>query len=64
MLAKPNDQRPGSQSAISPTGTAPGAARKIRVSDLMANDRHVILEHAGELYILRITAKGRLILTK
>jgi len=38
--------------------------RRIRVSDLMPNERQIILEHAGEHYVLRITAKGKLILTK
>ncbi len=42
---------------------APGP-RRIRVSDLMPNERQIILEHAGEHYVLRITAKGKLILTK
>jgi hemin uptake protein HemP len=64
MLAKPRDQRPDSSPGNVPADAAPGIARKIRVSDLMSNDRQVILEHAGDLYILRITAKGRLILTK
>lgn len=38
--------------------------RRLRVADLMGNEKHVILEHAGEHYVLSITAKGRLILTK
>lgn len=42
----------------------PVQERCLRVADLMGNEKHVILEHAGEHYVLRITAKGRLILTK
>jgi hemin uptake protein HemP len=42
----------------------PGPMRRVRVSDLMPGERQVILEHAGEHYILRITARGKLILTK
>jgi hemin uptake protein HemP len=63
MLAKARDHEPGSRDDLP---DAPGASggRKIRVCDLMSNERQVTLEHAGELYILRITAKGRLILTK
>lgn len=64
MLAKPNDPGPDSPPGIRDTPNAPATTRRIRVSDLMSNDRQVILEHAGELYVLRITAKGRLILTK
>jgi hemin uptake protein HemP len=43
--------------------TAP-ETRLIRVSDLMQDNKPIILEHGGESYILRITAKGKLILTK
>lgn len=43
---------------------APVRSRRIRVSDLLRNDREVILEHAGQEYRLRITSKGKLILTK
>lgn len=35
-----------------------------RVSDLMMGGREAILEHDGADYHLRITANGRLILTK
>lgn len=35
-----------------------------KVSDLMQGGREVILEHNGADYHLRITANGRLILTK
>jgi len=43
---------------------APVRSRRIRVRDLLGNDREVILEHAGQEYRLRITSKGKLILTK
>ena len=39
-------------------------AVRIRVSDLLADSREAILEHNGEEYRLRITANGKLILTK
>jgi hemin uptake protein HemP len=64
MATKPRGHRANSLPGTLPADTASGAARKILVSDLMSNDRQVILEHAGDLYILRITSKGRLILTK
>ncbi len=36
----------------------------MRVSDLLADAREAILEHNGQEYRLRITASGKLILTK
>jgi hemin uptake protein HemP len=41
-----------------------GGSRRIKVRDLLGRDREVILEHAGQDYRLRITSKGKLILTK
>jgi hemin uptake protein HemP len=38
--------------------------RRIRVSDLLGSAREAILEHAGQDYRLRVTSKGKLILTK
>jgi hemin uptake protein HemP len=38
--------------------------RRLKVSDLLAGDREAILEHDGQEYRLRITANGKLILTK
>lgn len=37
---------------------------RVKVSELLAGHREAILEHNGEDYLLRITANGRLILTK
>jgi hemin uptake protein HemP len=44
----------------------PSAARPVRVlvSDILAGGREAILEHDGQDYRLRITANGKLILTK
>jgi hemin uptake protein HemP len=39
-------------------------SRRIKVRDLLGRDREVILEHAGQDYRLRVTSKGKLILTK
>jgi hemin uptake protein HemP len=41
-----------------------GGSRRVKVSDLLGHDREVILEHAGQDYRLRVTSKGKLILTK
>jgi hemin uptake protein HemP len=43
------------------SGTRP---RRIKVSELLAGEREAILEHGGQDYRLRITANGKLILTK
>jgi hemin uptake protein HemP len=49
-------------------GQASGAPvtglRRLNVAELLAGDREVILEHGGQDYRLRITANGKLILTK
>jgi hemin uptake protein HemP len=41
-----------------------GRPRRLKVSDLLAGEREVLLEHDGQDYRLRITANGKLILTK
>lgn len=38
--------------------------RRIRTTDLIQGEREIILVHAGEEYVLRITKTGKLILTK
>jgi hemin uptake protein HemP len=42
----------------------PSMTRRLKVSELLAGEREVILEHEGQDYRLRITANGKLILTK
>jgi hemin uptake protein HemP len=42
----------------------PAKPRRLKVSDLMAGEREAVLEHGGQDYRLRITANGKLILTK
>jgi len=44
----------------------PAAPRspRIKVADLLAGTREAILEHDGQDYRLRITANGKLMLTK
>jgi hemin uptake protein HemP len=37
---------------------------RVQVSDLLGGGREAILEHGGQDYRLRITANGKLILTK
>ena len=38
--------------------------RRLKVSELLQGEREVILEHDSQDYRLRITANGKLILTK
>lgn len=38
--------------------------RRLKVSELLGGEREAILEHSGQDYRLRITANGKLILTK
>jgi hemin uptake protein HemP len=55
-----NDQK----EAGDPPAPPAAAPRRLKVSDLMAGAREAILEHSGQDYRLRITASGKLILTK
>jgi hemin uptake protein HemP len=41
-----------------------GKPRRLKVSDLLGDEREAILEHGGQDYRLRVTASGKLILTK
>ncbi len=41
-----------------------GVPRHVSAIELFGDAREVILEHDGQLYRLRITANGKLILTK
>jgi hemin uptake protein HemP len=47
-----------------PPSEAATRQRRLKVSDLLAGEREAILEHGGQDYRLRITANGKLILTK
>ena len=53
--------QPGTPSAA--TGSQ-SQRRQVRSDDLLSGQREVLIEHAGELYSLRQTSKGKLILTK
>ncbi len=47
-----------------PPPAAAGRPRRLKVSELLGGEREAILEHGGQDYRLRITANGKLILTK
>lgn len=61
---KDDPRPPGPQRAPGQNVPAGQSVRRLLVSDLLAGDREVILEHGGQDYRLRITANGKLILTK
>lgn len=44
--------------------TAQRQRKRISSQDLLANEREIEIEHVGQLYRLRLTALGKLILTK
>lgn len=44
--------------------SAAGARRRVTSAQLLAGRNELRIEHNGEIYTLRITSKGRLILTK
>jgi hemin uptake protein HemP len=49
---------------MQPAAGASAKLRRLKVSELLAGEREVILEHNGQEYRLRITANDKLILTK
>lgn len=63
MNAK-TDKKPMSHASAQNMGTPVTGLRRLIVADLFAGDREVILEHDNQDYRLRITANGKLILTK
>lgn len=42
----------------------PALAEAVRATDLLKNRQVLVIEHAGERYLLRLTKNGKLILTK
>jgi hemin uptake protein HemP len=47
-----------------PRRPPPGAIRRIGSRELMGASGQLIIRHAGDDYRLRVTSKGKLILTK
>jgi hemin uptake protein HemP len=47
-----------------PSSPPEGKPRRLKVSEILDGERDAILEHGGQEYRLRITASGKLILTK
>lgn len=44
--------------------TGPDGMRRVEATDLFAGHREVVITHADQCYRLRVTANGKLILTK
>jgi hemin uptake protein HemP len=60
-VASGRDDIQGAARPLLPPG---GKLRRLKVSEIMEGEREAILEHDGQEYRLRITASGKLILTK
>ncbi|HNA82697.1 MAG TPA: hemin uptake protein HemP [Thiobacillaceae bacterium] len=56
-----NPPRPSSASQAK---ACPDPVGVVRVTDLLKNRQVLVIEHAGERYLLRLTRNGKLILTK
>ena len=61
MVSRDETNEPHAQR---PPPAAAGRLRRLKVSELLGGEREAILEHGGQDYRLRITANGKLILTK
>ena len=56
----------GDQDPVAPPPAPPSAARPaiFRTEELFGAAQEIWIEHAGEMYRLRITSRGKLLLTK
>ena len=54
----------GESSSRTGSPADPSKRRQIRSGDLFGEQLEVLIEHSGEIYSLRQTSKGKLILTK
>ena len=46
------------------TPQRPHPRKRVNSNELLANEREIEIEHVGQLYRLRLTSLGKLILTK
>ena len=63
-MAAAEERPPRDPTAAQIAHSAPMRPVRVRVSEILSGGREAILEHNGEDYRLRITANGKLILTK
>jgi len=47
-----------------PTPQRPRQRKRVSSQELLANEREIEIEHVGQLYRLKLTSLGKLILTK
>ena len=64
MIDAENDKPRPTQLSLATSAAEPQRPIRLQVTALMNGGREAILEHAGQDYRLRITASGKLILTK
>ena len=50
--------------ALAPPFAAQRQRKRVSSQELLANEREIEIEHVGQLYRLRLTSLGKLILTK
>lgn len=62
MLAEHNPPKP--QPAPPPAGAAQAQARRIDSATLLGPQGEVLIQHQQQVYRLRVTSLGKLILTK
>lgn len=63
-MAAAEERPPRDPAASETTRSSPTRPVRVQVSEILHGGREAILEHAGQDYRLRITANGKLILTK
>ena len=61
----PDDSSPAQALPARPAAsTAPHTRRRIDSRELLGGDRELLIQHQQQVYRLRVTAQGKLILTK
>lgn len=59
-----HNPNPGTRTPLTREVPRRSALQRVSSSDLLKDAREMVIEHAGEEYRLRLTSKGKLILTK
>jgi len=49
---------------VSGAGDTPNPLRVVHSEELLAGDKEILIQHGSEVYRLRVTRAGKLILTK
>ena len=57
-------ETPGHEDSSSAEPDPPDARRVIQSQELLKGESEALIEHAGEIYRLRLTSRGRLYLSK